>query len=471
MARTGWLISFLLLGVLIFHPGIAAAQSKNCTDETAQCSVAEAEAQCQAFQPSPAPPLVLTRKECRREGSGNSGYFFMFYWGKYPGNEGEQGAFNAGRYWWWRNKCGQEAPYTGSGPWSSEGSAKNGSIGCRNGCDGAWFSNSDSTKTWNATGAICPEDEKKNCEAMGAGYYWNGLLRVCEPREGKCPDGGKPNSLGQCAPEPCPEGMTQQPDGTCKNKENECPAGQVKSPDGKCLPGDGQCAAGEVRGKDGTCKKDRDGDGEPDPGEEGEGPNGETADAFSGGDTCNEPPSCSGSPILCGQARIQWRIDCNTRKNRNIAGGACSAMPICTGEKCDALEYSSLLMQWRTACAVEKALTLGNNGGGNDGAQPDWTKVGSMSQDPGAGSSPSDTNVLTVKKLSVDDLDQSGIGGGGGGCIGFAASGGGGMGAGFAQAMASPPAFFCDYIGVLKAICILGASVVCVVILVSGGKS
>jgi hypothetical protein len=37
--------------------------------------------------------------------------------------------------------------------------------------------------------------------------------------------------------------------------------------------------------------------------------------------------------------------------------------------------------------------------------------------------------------------------------------------------MASPPAFFCDYIGVLKAICILGASVVCVVILVSGGKS
>ena len=95
-------------------------------------------------------------------------------------------------------------------------------------------------------------------------------------------------------------------------------------PDGKCLPGDGQCAAGEVRGPDGTCKKDGDGDGQPDdPGDK---------DTFAGGDDCSVPPSCGGSPIMCGQARIQWRIDCNTRKNRNIAGGTCNTMPVCTGE-------------------------------------------------------------------------------------------------------------------------------------------
>lgn len=368
------------------------------------------------------------------------------------------------------NSCAAQGDYTGTGPWSSGGSARNGSIGCRKGCDGMWSSNSDGSMTFTPTGMTCPPDEEKNCSLMGDGYYWNALLKVCEPPQGKCPGGTRPNSLGKCAPEPCPDGMAQQADGTCKNKDNECPAGQVKSPDGKCLPGEGQCAAGEARGKDGTCKRDSNNDGEPDEGEEeGEGPDGEKVkESFAGGDDCSAPPSCSGSPILCGQARIQWRIDCNTRKNRNIAGGSCAAMPVCTGEKCDALEYSGLLMQWRTACAVEK---LAQGTGGGDGSQPAWTSVAGMSQDPGAGATANDTKVLTVKKLSVDDLDQSGIGGGGGGCIGFAASGGTGMGAGFAQAMASPPAFFCTYIGALKAICIIGASVVSVIILVSGGKS
>lgn len=364
--------------------------------------------------------------------------------------------------------CAEQEDYTGTGPWSSGGSAQNGSLGCRNGCDGAWYSNSDGTKTWSATGDICPDDEKANCEKMGDGYYWNALLNVCEPPEGKCQDGRKPNSLGQCAPEPCPDGKVQQADGTCKNKSNECPAGQIKSPDGKCLPGDGQCAAGEVRGADGTCKKDKDGDGKPDEGEEGgEGPDGEKKDQFSGGDDCKSPPTCSGSPIMCGQARIQWRIDCNTRKNRNIAGGTCTSMPVCTGEKCDALEYSSLLMQWRTACATEK---LAQNGTGNGSGQPAWTMVGGMSQDPGAGSSPSDTKVLTVKKIGVDDLDQSGFGGGGG-CIGFIASGGSGIASGFAQSLASPPAYFCSYIGLIRAVLILSAAVTCAYILASGGKS
>lgn len=373
--------------------------------------------------------------------------------------------------YYFSKSCSGEPSYTGLGPWSTGGAAKSGSLGCRNGCDGVWSRNADSSMTWSATGGNCPDNEKTTCDNYPDGYYWNAILKVCEPPEGKC--GGRPaNSLGQCAPEPCPAGMTQQQDGTCKNKDNECPAGQIKSPAGNCLPGDGQCAQGEVRGKDGTCKKDRDGDGKPDDGEEGgEDPDGKKKDEFSGGDDCKTPPTCSGSPIMCGQARIQWRIDCNTRKNRNIAGGACTTPPVCTGDKCDALEYSGLLMQWRTACAAEKLAQASGNGNGSDGAQPAWTMVGGMSQDPGAGSSANDTKVLSVKKLSVDDLDQSGIGGGGGGCIGFAAVGGSDMGAGFAQAMASPPAFFCNYIAVLRAICILGAAVVSVFILVSGGKS
>lgn len=274
--------------------------------------------------------------------------------------------------------CANRPDYHGPGPWSSSYEIRNGSLGCMNGCDGIWYKGAvGGQSTWTPTGGTCPEDEKKNCEGMPDGYYWNSLLGVCEPPQGDCPDGKPENSLGQCAPEPCPAGMVQQADGTCKNKDNECPAGQIKSPDGKCLPGDGQCAQGEARGKDGTCKKDADGDGTPDEEQGGdedpEDPDGKPKEEFSGGDTCNSPPSCSGSPILCGQARIQWRIECNTRKNRNIAGGMCSQPPICTGEKCDALEYSGLLMQWRIACATEKLAAQSNNGGG--GGNEDLTAI------------------------------------------------------------------------------------------------
>lgn len=370
------------------------------------------------------------------------------------------------RQWFYTKTCQAEPSYTGLGPWSTGGAAKNGSLGCRNGCDGMWSRNSDSSMTWSPTGQSCPENEKSNCENYPDGYYWNAILNVCEPPEGKC--GGRPqNSLGQCAPEPCPAGMTQQQDGTCKNKDNECPAGQIKSPDGKCLPGDGQCAQGEVRGKDGTCKKDSDGDGQPDEGEEGgEGSDGKKKDEFSGGDDCKTPPTCSGSPIMCGQARIQWRIDCNTRRNRNIAGGACTTPPVCTGEKCDALEYSGLLMQWRTACATEK---LAQSGSGGDGTQPAWTKVTGMSTDPGAGSSADDLKVLTTKTISVSDLDQSGIGGGGS-CMGFASGGSNGITSGFMSAIATPPAFFCQYIAQIKALIITIAAVAAAVILARGGN-
>lgn len=476
MACTRWLmahvgliaIALCLLLASAMVPNVAFAQVKNCSVNTSGCSLAEAMAACNAFVPGAGNNNVsggVTRKVCNKDGGATSGRVIMQYWGRQSGSTGEGGPYLGG-IWYWTNKCSVEPSYTGTGPWSSGGAAKSGSLGCRNMCDGIWGRNADSSMTWQATGGLCPDDEKGTCDNYGSGYYWNAILNVCEPPEGKC--GGRPqNSLGQCAPEPCPEGMTLQADGTCKNKTNECPAGQIKSPDGKCLPGDGQCAQGEVRGKDGTCKKDSDGDGEPDEGEEGgEGSDGKKRDEFSGGDDCKTPPTCSGSPIMCGQARIQWRIDCNTRRNRNIAGGTCSTPPVCTGEKCDALEYTGLLMQWRTACATEK-LAQGNNG--NAGAQPEWTKVGGMSTDPGAGSSPDDLKVLTTKTLSVSDLDQSGIGGGGS-CMGFASGGSNGITSGFMSAISTPPPFFCQYIAQIKALIITIAAVAAAVILARGGN-
>lgn len=255
--------------------------------------------------------------------------------------------------------CDTRKDYNGAFP-GGQYKPRSGSTSCDLGCNMAWFHNPDGTVNGTPTGGACTADDydsDEDCANKGEGYYYNRQIGVCEPPESKCENGKSANSLGKCEPEPCPEGMVQNPDGTCKKKDNECPAGNVRSPDGKCLPGDGQCAKGEVRGPDGTCKKDADDDGNPDePGDK---------DTFSGGDDCSAPPSCSGSPIMCGQARIQWRIDCNTRKNRNIAGGACNTMPICTGEKCDAMEYSGLLMQWRSACALEKMANSTGNGGEN----------------------------------------------------------------------------------------------------------
>ncbi|HDS1509254.1 virulence factor TspB C-terminal domain-related protein [Stenotrophomonas maltophilia] len=259
--------------------------------------------------------------------------------------------------------CKDRKEYNGAFP-GGQYKPKSGSLSCDLGCEVVWTHNADGTVNGSTvlnrscTGDDMDDDDKCKAKLASPNAFYNRQVGVCELIEPECQGGKAPNSLGQCAPEPCPNGMAQQPDGTCKKKDNECPAGQVRSPDGKCLPGDGQCAKGEVRGPDGTCKKDADEDGNPDPVNE---------DSFSGGDDCSAPPSCSGSPIMCGQARIQWRIDCNTRRNRNIAGGACNTMPVCTGEKCDAMEYAGLLMQWRSTCALEK-MAQGNGNGGGDNA-------------------------------------------------------------------------------------------------------
>jgi hypothetical protein len=371
-------------------------------------------------------------------------------------------ALTAERRFLTANTCSKRQPLT------STFSPKSGSTSCSDGCIQYWYRNADGTSTGSfpsVAGATCStSDYSSKCPSNS---YWNGVLNVCEPKQEECEGGKKPNANGQCAPEPCPEGMTQQQDGTCKAKESECPSGQVKGPDGSCVPKPNTCGTGQAQGADGTCKPDKDGDGKPDD-EDTDDDGEDDTKSFSGGDSCASPPSCSGDPIMCGQARIQWRIDCNTRKNRNISGGGCSAVPICTGEKCDAMEYSSMLFQWRTACATEKLLAKGN--GNTDNSQPEWTKVGGMSQDPGAGANASDTKVLTVNQLSTDDLDQSGFGGGVGQCPGFASgSGGGQLAQGFLSVMASPPAIFCDWVKYMAAICITGAAIVSSFILARGG--
>lgn len=345
--RIGALLAVLIAGLVAAFPALAAFDEQGVAHQKCLANLAKLSGE------------GVTSKDCVDRPVDNGGAVKGYFQGTFVNRNGA--TVDWGPNFPYGSSCKDKGGYTGAGPWSSiGGGARSGSYGCHGGCDGVWNKNADSSYTWTPVGNLCPDDEEKGCGALAnAGYYWNPVLKVCEPPKHQCEGGKNPNSLGQCAPEPCPDGMAQQADGTCKKKDNECPAGQVRSPDGKCLPGDGQCAKGEVHGADGTCKKDSDGDGKPDePGDK---------DSFSGGDDCSSPPSCSGSPIMCGQARIQWRIDCNTRKNRNIAGGLCNSMPICTGEKCDAMEYAGLLMQWRSACALEK-MAQGNGSGGGENA-------------------------------------------------------------------------------------------------------
>ncbi len=236
-----------------------------------------------------------------------------------------------------------------------------GSTGCNLGCTVTYAQNIDETSVVTPTGGVCTNDQlKKNCPS---GSYWNGYMGVCEPVQKSCPDNQELKD-GVCHPKnQCPDGMVSVQGSTpgavqegslyCKPAETECPAGNVKSPSGKCLPGDGQCAAGEANRENGTCGKDKDGDGKAD--EDDDDPdNDPKKDSASGGDECDAPPSCSGNAIQCIQVKIQWRIDCNTRRQVNINGGTCEAVPICTGKACNAMEYAQLMQQWRATCALEK---------------------------------------------------------------------------------------------------------------------
>lgn len=222
-----------------------------------------------------------------------------------------------------------------------------------------------------------------NCSNYGTGFGLNAYTGMCQPAFEECAENEvKDPATGVCE-QGCPAGMILDAIGVCKPREDDCPAGNVRAPSGQCLPGDGQCAAGEARRDNGTCGRDSDGDGEAD--EDDDDPeNDPERESFSGGDTCSAPPSCSGGAVECGMARIQWRIDCNTRRTVNVTGGSCTAMPVCVGENCKAMEYAQLLQQWRAACALEK---LAGNEPGEGGDNQDLidllTDPGSIQPDLG----------------------------------------------------------------------------------------
>ncbi|MDO0858118.1 hypothetical protein NHH66_06260 [Xanthomonas campestris pv. campestris] len=412
-------LAYVLVAATLAWCGMGKAHAANCDATSDMCSEGDAWNAARQLADSRGPDT------CKLVGGNNASYTGPNI-EKDPGNSSRDVgalavrvfcsngslAFLGIKYYLTEKSCEQEPGYTGGGPWGTYvGTARNGSIGCRNGCDGVWFGNGDGSMTWGSTGAVCPTDPEKTCDAMGKGYGWNGYLGVCEPPPTEeCPEGQVPDGKGGCSTNKCPEGMLLQADGTCAPKKNDCPAGEIKSPSGSCLPGDGQCAAGEVRGPDGTCKKDGDGDGDPD--EPGEGDKSQ----FSGGDNCDSPPSCSGDAIMCGQARIQWRIDCNTRREVNITGGSCAAMPVCVGKNCKALEYSQLLMQWRAACALEKAA---NSSGGGTGNNADVKAIrdaitGNGTADIGADGKPadafSDESGYGEDGYPTGELDTQGFG-------------------------------------------------------------
>lgn len=246
---------------------------------------------------------------------------------------------------------------------------------------------------------VCPEGWE-----FGEGLTASFASQICIPRY-DCPE-GQTLVRGVCRskPDECPAGKVLDAEGRCVPERNTCPAGQVKGPDGSCVD-NSQCPDGKVRGADGTCKDDDDGDGN----EDGDDPNDRS---FSGGDDCNTPPACSGDPIACGQARILWRIDCNTRRNVNISGGSCDAVPVCAGEKCDALEYAQLLQTWKIACSVEKLKSGSVSGPAGDANRNGVPDVMEQGVDEGPNESVQVREDDGSGLLSM--IDQAGFAAGGG---------------------------------------------------------
>lgn len=252
-------------------------------------------------------------------------------------------------------------------------------------------------KTIDAAGLYCALVE----EGPRAGYWCNSEYT---PTGAMCTGGGDGRGPGDGAdptpqdpdapPKACGTGEVRLPDGRCSPRGNcplgqhevngechptgSCPTGTVKAPDGSCAAE--SCPVNFVRGPDGTCKIDENNDGEPDEDEPGDGGDGDTksGNKFSGGDSCSVPPACSGDPVMCGQARIQWRIDCNTRTASGAVGGDhCDSfnMPICVGEHCDPVENKQMILQWRAMCALE-SLVNQEGGDGERGGDDDFDAYG-----------------------------------------------------------------------------------------------
>jgi hypothetical protein len=302
-------------------------------------------------------------------------------------------------------------------PTSGSGLAyQSGALDCSSGCVRSSTANGDGTWTYtfgqNTTCTV--ESLADDCEALGMVPVFYG----CQPPKPECESNqSKSPVTGKCV-DVCPAGMHLDEDGGCAPDKESCPAGEIRSPAGTCLPGDGMCAVGEAKRPNGTCGKDSDGDGVADDDDE-DPENDSEKETFSGGDNCSSPPSCSGGPIMCGQARIQWRIDCNTRRNVNISGGSCGAVPVCTGETCNAMEYAQLLQQWKAGCELERL-----NANIGEGGEGDNSDIIEALTGPGAGHVPDqagtagmpDDGGLGQGEPEEFEPDDSGFGWGGGSC-------------------------------------------------------
>lgn len=325
-----------------------------------------------------------------------------------------------------------------------------GAVGCDNGCQVKYRQNGDDeTTTYSPTGAVCAE--KPACDGLDGNYVWNGYLNICQPVVPECQAGYIPRGAECVKEDSCPDGMSLQ-NGICKAKEDTCPPGQIRAPNNQCVNDQNVCKSGEAMSSQGTCAKDSDGDGivdsedddidgdgipnkddpdadgdgVPDDQQEGEGPGKKEKVEASGGDTCDRPPSCSGNPIDCLQARIQWRIDCNTRKKANISGGHCGVggMPICAGDGCDEREHQQLIQQWKAACLLEK---IAANSAGSPGGNPGGGDQGTVPTPDTSGVADGDLADQVPEDMTKDSAhsDESGYGSGNGppGSDGFNTSG------------------------------------------------
>ncbi len=261
-----------------------------------------------------------------------------------------------------------------------------------------------------------------------------------------------------------PKGYVYMPGGgVCESTEENEPKIDT---DGDGIPDDQDSFP-----NDPTESKDTDGDGigdnadiapeDPENGkdkEEGD----EKDNQAGGGGTCGAPPSCSGDAIACNTNWQIWRLRCQGTAVGSVTGDVTNCNAGINVTSPDPLANASILLQRKIACKPS-----GSDGNQGNGEQPDWTKVNGMSQDPGKGGTNSDIPGINEVAVNADALDQSGFGGGA--CVGFvAASSGTGVSSGFTQSLASPPAFFCDYIGWLKLAIITGAAIYSVIVISKG---
>lgn len=319
----------------------------------------------------------------------------------------------AGKVWNESTKtCEEDCSARSSTTWDTDLQFVNGATSCDDGCVVVWSRNPTGTGYVGGYGAgvncTLPTPVEACTPAQLAAGWRNStsVMNLCLPPAPQCAAGQTRNAVtGECD-DSCPAGMYLDPLGQCTQEPDACPAGQTRAPDGSCT-GDNSCPAGQVRGPDGTCKPDADDDGEPDE---------DADDQFSGGDNCDQPPLCSGDVIMCGMARIQWRIECNTRKDTKVSGGSCDTIPLCVGRNCDALEYAQLLQQWRASCAVERMANGAPVGDGGDGGDGEGHSCGPGHSDAeceasqNIGDEGDGSDAIVEREYLEDGFDDSGYG-------------------------------------------------------------